>query len=176
LPSLAFVLFVFSFTLSTCLWVRSALQVREREREREEEEEADEVLPTLPAAQMPKKSSLTGGVCKCFRGKCPVRRVLFSVPVLFVDLSCRHHCLPLDQDDHTVVCWDPDKLWQKAGCGGGGEEARAYIERESQVVNCQHPITILSVNNCATTLTCIFWCKVVGSMHLLQAGSAWLAA
>jgi hypothetical protein len=35
-------------------------------------------------------------------------------------------------------------------------EARAYIDRESQVVNCQHPITILSVNNCATTLTCIF--------------------
>jgi len=42
---------------------------REREREREEEEEADEVLPTLPAVQRPKKSSLTRGVCKCFRGK-----------------------------------------------------------------------------------------------------------
>jgi hypothetical protein len=68
---------VFSFTFKYLPVNSSAVQVLERERE--EEEEADEVLPTLPAVQMPKKSSLTGGICKCFRGKCRVRRVLFSV-------------------------------------------------------------------------------------------------
>jgi hypothetical protein len=46
--------------------------------------------------------------------------------------------------------------FDRRGRKGGVGEARAYIDRESQVFNCQHPITILSVNNCATTLTCIF--------------------
>jgi hypothetical protein len=58
-----------------------------------------------------------------------------------------------------IILWFteiPTNCDRRRGGGGGKEEARAYIDRESQVVNCQHPITILSVNNCATTLTCIF--------------------